>query len=223
MENDVTKENLLFGDYDRFVRFMYNNYVTPTNVEESLQMYLSNGPLILDKDKEMASHVSDLITNGNGTYGLDPISISNGLNHYLTDKTIDEIEYTYDYSDDYYDYKKVAKQIMRTLREDFPVILHIVGMTKLYSFESTYINTTYFHNLNILKIEQDTILDKTFVYCSSGSQKRKIDLKECWNSIAYSDEVLGVGGHINVDSLIYTFKNSKHSIVYPVRTTYRGS
>ena len=60
---------------------MYNNYVTPTNVEESLQMYLSNGP-ILDKDKELASLVSDLITNGNGTYGLDPISISNGLNSY---------------------------------------------------------------------------------------------------------------------------------------------
>ena len=55
--------------------------MTPTNVEESLQMYLSNGT-ILDKDKELASHVSDLIINGNGTYGLDPISISNGSNSY---------------------------------------------------------------------------------------------------------------------------------------------
>ena len=111
---------------------------------------------------------------------------------------------------------KISNQIMRSLRKDYPVLLHIVGKTsydKIIPTDATP-GSTKLHNVNIVKIEQDRIVGKTYVYCSSWSKLIKIDLQKCWESVAYADEVLGAGGHINIDGLLSIIMNSRHAIMF---------
>ena len=128
---------------------------------------------------------------------------------------ITDYGFKYDYSDEWFDYKRASNQIVRTIKKDIPVILHVVGKTNYTGIiPMQNARKTGLHNVNIVKIVRDDILDKTMVYCSSWSKMICIDFKVCWEAIAYADETLGVGGHWDIDWLLSFFMDSQHAIVY---------
>lgn len=158
--------------------------------------------------------LSDLLTKGTGTWGINPENLANGLNKYLKDNKIKGLNYSVLYSDDV-DFSTIRDTIFYSLRDNFPVILLIVGDTEMYDVSDATREIANLHNVNIVKIVWDRISDNTTVYCSSWSKCFSFNLNNCWNSVAYWDDITGKFGHEEMDSFLWKFFGAKHAIITP--------
>ena len=196
---NTSKQMIAWREYDSFVRSYASNYLTPFDVESAVidgvtpENTKVKRPLFmtsLEKEwydlldelnyissKEAAKLISDLITDGTGTWGCNPYSMTTGFNKFIADKGFNDINLTYYNS--LYDRKKLEEMICKSLSNDVPAIM-MIGLqgdvAYMYDGETTMSRKMTAHFVTITGISIDKITGKTTLTISTWSEKAYIEL-----------------------------------------------
>lgn len=181
-----------YDQYEEFVRFYVNNYVEPFDLEEALLKDLKlERPYLMTKFeklmydeldeflRQIVVDTSNAITDGTGSIGCFPTSVSEAFNQYCNDHKCYDM-YMRFYQTKNYTQDFVEKKIEDSLYKNMPPVLLVGLYTDVpfkYENDLDMCRSMSTHYVVVTGIKYDYINNNTTLIISTWSKKAELSLE----------------------------------------------